>query len=98
MRLKGKVAIVTGSGSGLGKATALLFAKEGAKVVVTDISQRRAEMVVEEINGKSRRKKAIALRADVAKKDEVDAMVAEVRKQFGPISILVNNAGIGQIK
>src|SRR5215470_2027107 len=98
MRLKGKVAIVTGSGSGLGKATALLFAREGAKVVVTDISQRRAETVVEEINGKSRRKKAIALRADVAKKDEVDAMVAEARKQFGPINILVNNAGIGQIK
>jgi len=98
MRLKGKVAIVTGSGSGLGKATALLFAKEGAKVVVTDISQRRAETVVEEINGKSRRKKAIAIRADVAKKDEVDAMVAEARKQFGPINILVNNAGIGQIK
>jgi 3-oxoacyl-[acyl-carrier protein] reductase len=98
MRLKGKVAIVTGSGSGLGKATALLFAKEGAKVVVTDISQRRAETVVEEINGKSRKKKAVAIRADVAKKDEVDAMVAAARKQFGPINILVNNAGIGQIK
>lgn len=98
MRLKGKVAIVTGSGSGLGKATALLFAKEGAKVVVTDISQRRAEAVVEEINGKSRRKKAIAIRADVAKKDEVDAMVTAARKQFGPINILVNNAGIAQIK
>jgi NAD(P)-dependent dehydrogenase (short-subunit alcohol dehydrogenase family) len=98
MRLKGKVAIVTGAGSGLGKATALVFAREGARVVVTDISQRRAEEVVAEINGKSRRKKAIALWADVAKKDAVEAMVAEARKQLGPINVLVNNAGIGQIK
>lgn len=98
MRLKGKVAIVTGSGSGLGKATALLFAREGAKVVITDISQRRAEAVAQEINGDSRKKKAFAVRADVAKKDEVDAMVAAVRQRFGPTTILINNAGIGQIK
>ena len=98
MRLKGKIAMVTGAGSGLGKATAELFAQEGARVVVTDISQRRAEAVAAELNGSSRRKKAIALRADVSKKDEVDAMVTEARKQLGPITILVNNAGIGQIK
>ena len=98
MRLKGKIAMVTGAGSGLGKATAELFAQEGARVVVTDISQRRAEAVAAELNGSSRRKKAIALRADVSKKDEVEAMVTEARKQLGPISILVNNAGIGQIK
>jgi NAD(P)-dependent dehydrogenase (short-subunit alcohol dehydrogenase family) len=98
MRLKGKVTIVTGSGSGLGKATALLFAREGAKVVVTDISQRRAEAVAQEINGDSRKKKAFAIQADVAKKAEVEAMVAAARKRFGPINILVNNAGIAQIK
>lgn len=98
MRLKGRVAIITGAGSGLGKATALLFAREGAKVVVTDISQRRAEAVAEEINGASRKKKAFAVRADVANKAEVDAMVAAARKRFGPASILINNAGIGQIK
>jgi 3-oxoacyl-[acyl-carrier protein] reductase len=98
MRLKRKIAIITGAGSGLGRATALLFAREGAKVVVADISQRRAEVVAEEINGTSRRKKAIAVRADVAKKIEVDAMVAAARKRFGPINILVNNAGIAQIK
>jgi 2-hydroxycyclohexanecarboxyl-CoA dehydrogenase len=98
MRLKGKIAIVTGAGSGLGKATAQLFAQEGARVVVADISQRRAEAVAEEINGASRRKKAVALRADVSKKAEVEALVAEARKRFGPISILVNNAGIAQIK
>lgn len=98
MSVKGKVTIVTGAGSGLGKATALLFAQEGAKVVVTDMNQRRAEAVAEEINGASRRKKAVAIPADVAKKEEVDAMVMAARKQFGPIHILINNAGIGQIK
>lgn len=98
MRLKKKVAIITGAGSGLGKATALLFAREGAKVVVSDISQHRAEAVADEINGTAKRKKAIAIPADVAKKSEVNAMVAAARKKFGPINILVNNAGIAQIK
>jgi NAD(P)-dependent dehydrogenase (short-subunit alcohol dehydrogenase family) len=98
MRLKGKVALVTGAGSGLGKAAAQLFAQEGARVIVADISQRRAETVAAEINGPSRRKRAVALRADVARKDEVDVMVAEARKRFGPITILINNAGIAQVK
>ena len=98
MRLKKRVALITGAGSGLGKATAQLFAEEGARVAVVDISERRAEAVAAEINGETKRKKAAAFRADVAKKDEVDAMVKAVRKRFGPISILVNNAGIGQIK
>ncbi len=98
MRLKGKVVIVTGAGSGLGRATALAFAREGAKVVVNDISQRRAEAVAEEINGASRKKKALAVRADVVSKAEVDAMVAAARKRFGPVNVLINNAGIGQIK
>lgn len=98
MRLKGKIALITGAGSGLGRATALLFAREGARVVVNDISGRRAEAVAAEINGSSRRKKAIALRADAARKDEVEAMVAEARRRLGPINILINNAGIAQIK
>jgi NAD(P)-dependent dehydrogenase (short-subunit alcohol dehydrogenase family) len=67
-------------------------------VIVADISQRRAEAVAGEINGAARRKKAIAVRGDVAKKSEVEAMVAEARKKFGPITVLVNNAGIAQIK
>lgn len=98
MRLKGKVALITGASSGLGKATAEVFVREGARVIVADINQRRAETVAAELNGASRRKKAIALRCDVAKKSEVEAMVTEARKQFGPINILINNAGIGQIK
>jgi NAD(P)-dependent dehydrogenase (short-subunit alcohol dehydrogenase family) len=98
MRLKGKIALITGAGSGLGKATAQLFAQEGARVIVADISQRRAEAVAAEINGQARRKKALAVRADVANKAEVEGMVAEARARFGPITILVNNAGIAQIK
>ena len=98
MRLKGKVALVTGAGSGLGQATARLFAQEGAKVIVADISQRRAEAVAAEINGTGKRAKAIAVRGDVSKKAEVDAMVAEGKHRFGAINIVVNNAGIGQIK
>jgi len=98
MRLKGKVALVTGAGSGLGQATAQLFAQEGAKVIVADISRRRAEAVAAEINGSGKRAKAVAVRGDVSKKAEVDAMVAEGRKRFGSITILVNNAGIAQIK
>ncbi len=98
MRLKGKVTLITGAGSGLGKATALLFAREGARVVVNDISGRRAEAVAAEINGSGKRKKAIALRADVAKGDEVKAIITQAQKRFGPINILGNNAGIAQIK
>jgi NAD(P)-dependent dehydrogenase (short-subunit alcohol dehydrogenase family) len=98
MRLKRKIAIVTGAGSGLGKATAEIFAQEGARVVVADISLRRAEAVAMGINGEGRGKKAIALQVDVANKAAVDDMVGTVHKRFGKINILVNNAGIAQIK
>jgi len=98
MRLKRKIALITGAGSGLGQATAHVFAQAGARVIVADISQRAAEAVAAQINGESRRKKALALCADVSKKNEVDALVATARKRFGPITIVVNNAGIAQIK
>ena len=98
MRLKGKVALVTGAGSGLGQATAELFAHQGAKVIVADISLRRAEAVAAGINGSGKRVKALAVRGDVSKKEEVEAMVADGKRRFGTISILVNNAGIAQIK
>src|SRR3972149_12244081 len=102
MRLKGKVALIAGAGLGLGRATALLFAREGARVVVNDLSGRRAEEAAAEINGAGRpacspgrRRKALAVRADVTRAAEVEAMVAEARRRFGPINVLVNNAGIG---
>lgn len=98
MRLAGKNAIITGAASGLGKATARVFAQEGARVVVMDISQRRAEAVVNEINTAVGREAGVPVRADVSKKDEVDAAISQVRTTLGSIHILVNNAGIAQIK
>ena len=97
MRLKGKVALVTGAGSGLGQATAQLFSKEGANVVVADISQRRAEAVASEIS-QSTESRVIGLQADVTDGQVVNALVEQAKNELGPINIIVNNAGIAQIK
>jgi 3-oxoacyl-[acyl-carrier protein] reductase len=93
MRLKGKVAIVTGSSRGIGKAIAKLFAREGAKVVVNyNASEKEATAVVEEI----RREGGIAIqvKADVSKSEDVKKMVQRAVQEFGRIDILVNNAGV----
>jgi NAD(P)-dependent dehydrogenase (short-subunit alcohol dehydrogenase family) len=90
--LKGKVAIVTGAGKGMGKADSLKLAGAGAKVVLADISLPDCQAVVEEI--KKMRGEAIAVKCDVSKKVEVDNLIAETLKKFGKIDILVNNAGI----
>lgn len=96
MKLKDKVAIITGSGSGIGKGIALEYAKEGAKVVVNvSRSMDAAKEVVEEI--KSMGGEAIAIKADVSKSQEVQDLVAETIRHFGKIDILVNNAGITQV-
>ena len=92
MRLKDKVAIVTGAGSGIGAATAKRFASEGASVVVADVMDEQAAEVVAEIEAADG--KAIACHCNVADKGEVDAMVAAAVKAFGTVNILVNNAGI----
>jgi 3-oxoacyl-[acyl-carrier protein] reductase len=92
-RLKGKVAIVTGASRGIGRATALAMAREGANVVVNYASSSgAAEEVVAAITGAGGQ--AIALQADVSKVDRVDAMVKDVKDKLGSIDILVNNAGI----
>lgn len=91
MKLKNKVAIITGSSRGIGKAVAILFAKEGAKVVINCKDQtEEAKKVVSDI-GKN---KAIFIQADVSKEKDVKRLVAETIKKFGKIDILVNNAGI----
>jgi len=92
MRLGGKVAIVTGAGSGIGRATANLFAKEGAKVVVADIESSLGKETVEEIskNGGT----AVQAVADVSKADEVRAMIKTCITSFGKLDVLFNNAGI----
>lgn len=92
-RLEGRVALVTGSSRGIGRAIALTFAREGADVAVNYVrAKEKAEEVVEKIKSMGRR--AIALKANVADKGEVEAMVEKVVEEFGKIEILVNNAGV----
>lgn len=91
--LKGKTAIVTGSSSGIGKAIALLFGKEGANVIVTYHSGKdRAAEVVKEIEGYGT--KAKAYEVDVADEKEIKTLFEQVDRDFGDVNILVNNAGI----
>lgn len=94
--LKGKVAIITGARRGMGRADALLLAKEGVKVAVSDVSQEECEKVVQEI--KKAKGEAIAVKCDVSKKEEVAAMIKTVIDKWGKIDILVNNAGICEFK
>lgn len=93
MNLNGKVAIVTGSTRGIGKAIAVRFAKEGAKVVVNGVSDiKKCEDVVKEI--KKFGGEAISILADVSKRADVEKMISETVKKFGRLDIIVNNAGI----
>jgi NAD(P)-dependent dehydrogenase (short-subunit alcohol dehydrogenase family) len=92
-RLAGKVAIVTGSSSGIGKAIALTFAAEGARVVVAARRQHLCEQVAAQIC--QRGDEAIAIQTDVTHELQVDRLVAETVRQFGGLNILINNAGIG---
>jgi NAD(P)-dependent dehydrogenase (short-subunit alcohol dehydrogenase family) len=94
--LKGKVVIITGARRGMGKSHALLFAKAGAKVVVSDISQEDCESVVKEIEQSGG--EALAIKCDVSKKEEVNEMFSETLKKWGKIDVLINNAGIVQFK
>jgi 3-oxoacyl-[acyl-carrier protein] reductase len=92
-KLEGRIALVTGSGRNIGRATVLKLAEEGAHVVVNArTNQAEAEAVARE--AQARGVKAIAVVADVARKDQVDAMVARAMSEFGRIDILVNNAAI----
>jgi len=90
--LTNKVALVTGARRGMGKAHSIALAKQGAKVVVTDISQEECQLVVDEI--KSMGGEAVAFKLDVSNTAEVNQVFDEVVKQFGRLDILVNNAGI----
>lgn len=91
--LKDKIAIVTGAGSGIGKAIALLFAKEGATVVVSDINDEHGNSVVEEI--KTAGGQSSYIRANTANPKEVEQLVTETVNQYGRLDIACNNAGIG---
>jgi 3-oxoacyl-[acyl-carrier protein] reductase len=90
-QLAGQVAIITGSGQGIGAATARLFAKEGAKVVVSDLDDAKAKAVAEEI--KKAGGQAIAVSGDVTDAAFPEKIIGETIKAFGKLNILVNNAG-----
>lgn len=95
MRLVGKIALITGSGSGIGKSSALMFAREGAVVVVNDLDATKGEETVREIVDASG--EAIFIQADVTNAHEVKSMVEHIIAQFGRIDVLFNNAGISGI-
>jgi NAD(P)-dependent dehydrogenase (short-subunit alcohol dehydrogenase family) len=92
MELKGKTAIVTGAGRGIGEGIALVLAREGANVVLTARKMDEIATVAKKIE--SRGGKALAVKADASKKTDVQAMAAATVREFGAIDILVNNAGI----
>jgi NAD(P)-dependent dehydrogenase (short-subunit alcohol dehydrogenase family) len=96
MRLQDKVAIITGAGKGIGKATALLFAEEGAKVAIVDCDAASGEQTAAEIETQGRA--ALFVRADISKESDAERLVTEAAKVFGGIDILVNNAAIFVMK
>jgi 3-oxoacyl-[acyl-carrier protein] reductase len=92
VKLKDKIALITGAGSGIGRAIATLFAQEGARVIANDLNEKAARETVEALGAAG--SGARAIRADVADSAQVKAMFAEVEREFGSLDVLVNNAGI----
>src|SRR6267142_5386657 len=92
MRLKDKVALITGAGSGIGRETALLFAREGAAIAAVDINEQAARQTASLI------KNSISVRADVSKARDCEQMIAAAEKAFGKLNVLFNNAGIMHAK
>jgi NAD(P)-dependent dehydrogenase (short-subunit alcohol dehydrogenase family) len=92
MRLEGKIAVITGAGSGVGRASALRFAEEGARVVCADLDAGRAKETVKLIEDAGGA--AVPVAADVSKEDDVVAMLGAAVEQFGALDILYNNVGV----
>jgi 3-oxoacyl-[acyl-carrier protein] reductase len=92
MRLQDKVAVITGSASGIGKEIARTFVREGAKVVIADLNQKGADATALEMGGPER---AIGVAMDVTSEEQVEAGIAKVIAAFGRIDVLVSNAGLG---
>jgi 3-hydroxybutyrate dehydrogenase len=92
MRLKNRVAVVTGAASGIGKEIARTFAREGAKVAIADLNQAGADAAAAELGGPERR--AVGIAMDVTNEEQVEAGMAKAVKTFGRLDVLVSNAGI----
>src|SRR5215475_14419980 len=93
LALSGKIAIITGGGTGMGRAMAMEFAKAGADIVIASRTVANLERVAADVRALGRR--ALAIRTDVSLKTDVDGMVAGTMEAFGQIDIIVNNAGVG---
>lgn len=90
MDLEGKVSIVTGASSGIGKAIAERFSWEGAKVVIADVNKEDGKELAEELNG-------VFMECDVSNKEDVQRVIDNTIEEFGKLDVLVNNAGIGSV-
>ena len=92
-KLDGKVAVITGAASGMGRATAIRFAKEGASVVVADLNSQGGEMVISEIAAAKGR--AVYQRTDVTSEADIKSVIDRAVKEYGRLDITYNNAGVG---
>ena len=92
MRLEDKVVVITGAASGIGKAIASTFAREGAKIVIADLNQKAADATASELDPAGRRALGVAM--DVANEDQVNAGIDKAIATFGALDVLVSNAGI----
>ena len=91
LRLKDKISVITGAGSGIGRTTAILFAREGARVVCVDVDEQKAKETVDMIN--QEKQNALFIQADVSKSEEVQRMAEECKQRVNKVDILFNNAG-----
>ena len=94
MKLKNKIAVITGAGRGIGESIARIFAEEGADIILTARTRQQLERVAADIKAQNRN--AVAIPCDVSQPSEVQKLAAEVKETFGRVDILVNNAGISK--
>ena len=92
MRLQDKVAVITGAGSGIGRATAILFSREGAKTIIVDIDEKKGQATVDMIKEKGR--EALFVPTDITDSFKIKFMVTKVIETYGKLDVLVNNAGL----